>query len=405
MNKKVLVVDDSIAIRKIVQSTFDGLFDVLTAENGEQGWEIIEETPPNLVLIDVNMPGMNGYELCRKLKTDMRFQFIPAILMIGTFDTFDEDLGKTANFDHIISKPFESEFLIKTVDDAITKAEENMTDKSVTESRIEFIEGHDTYNDTSGEEQDSPPDTKQNAAEFPDEIIFNSPDPDETVEDHFDDESTSTDNGDDFDTESEHFSADESSEVKEFEPAKPGELISDAEEECEDTFIPENVDTSADNDNKSEAFSPAMAGNTEKNRREEEYQSGDSVDDVTRLLAEAEAEALKSSHEGRTFFEETSGKDNGFVDPTSDRRGVHEINEFKQKETNVEIPQSISNSSETSDAPFDYESFDYDSLIQSLMDRFGEEIVERLFTKIRQELVPEIIREIAQRLYSKGVAD
>ncbi|MBN2382915.1 response regulator [bacterium] len=126
MNKSILVVDDSANIRKIIRLTFEGIYNVFAVENGEKALELIKTTIPDLVLVDAIMPGISGYELCRTLKQDQRFQFIPIILMIGTFDTFDEEQGKTARYDLIISKPFESEFIIKTVTEEIDKSEQRI---------------------------------------------------------------------------------------------------------------------------------------------------------------------------------------------------------------------------------------------------------------------------------------
>ncbi|MFC1851102.1 PleD family two-component system response regulator [candidate division CSSED10-310 bacterium] len=124
MMKKIMVIDDGVNIRKVVELTFEGIYEVISAENGDKALEILKTNTPHLILLDVNMPGTNGYEVCKQLKARERFRFIPVIMMLGKFDTYDEDLGKKANYDLLISKPFETEFIIKVIDEELEKAEE-----------------------------------------------------------------------------------------------------------------------------------------------------------------------------------------------------------------------------------------------------------------------------------------
>ncbi|KAB2954157.1 SpoIIE family protein phosphatase [Heliorestis acidaminivorans] len=103
----ILVVDDVITNVELMrlQLTRAG-YQVLTALNGELALEIIESTLPDLILLDVMMPGMNGFEVCAKLKEDPHTQLIPVVLVTALHEVEDRIKGIEAGADDFISKPF-----------------------------------------------------------------------------------------------------------------------------------------------------------------------------------------------------------------------------------------------------------------------------------------------------------
>ncbi|QGG46930.1 PP2C family protein-serine/threonine phosphatase [Heliorestis convoluta] len=103
----ILVVDDVVTNVELMrlQLTRAG-YQVLTAINGEQALEVIEETLPDLILLDVMMPGMNGFEVCAKLKEDPHTQLIPVVLVTALHEVEDRIKGIEAGADDFISKPF-----------------------------------------------------------------------------------------------------------------------------------------------------------------------------------------------------------------------------------------------------------------------------------------------------------
>lgn len=110
--RKILLADDSATIQKVVALTFsDEGIEVVAVGDGRSAVEYLEGSaaePPDIVLADIHMPPPNGYELCERIKGDPRFQHIPVVLLIGTFEPFDEAEARRVGADDIVSKPFQS---------------------------------------------------------------------------------------------------------------------------------------------------------------------------------------------------------------------------------------------------------------------------------------------------------
>lgn len=106
--RKLLLADDSITIQKVVNLTFaDEGIEVIAVSDGDSAMEKLAENP-DLVMADVNMPGLNGYQLCEKIKQDSSFQNVPVILLVGSFEPFDEDEARRVGADDFLTKPFQS---------------------------------------------------------------------------------------------------------------------------------------------------------------------------------------------------------------------------------------------------------------------------------------------------------
>lgn len=78
------------------------------ASDGDDAWAKLEEFAPDVVLADVFMPGTNGYGLCERIKQNERFGRIPVILLIGSFEPFDEAEARRVGADDVVTKPFQS---------------------------------------------------------------------------------------------------------------------------------------------------------------------------------------------------------------------------------------------------------------------------------------------------------
>jgi CheY-like chemotaxis protein len=106
----LLLADDSIAIQKVVSLTFsDEGLDVVTVGSGEQALHRLEDDNlPSIILADIFMPAPNGYELCERIKSDRRFQHIPVLLLVGTFEPFNETEARRVGADGVVTKPFQS---------------------------------------------------------------------------------------------------------------------------------------------------------------------------------------------------------------------------------------------------------------------------------------------------------
>lgn len=108
--RKLLLADDSITIQKVVDLTFaDEGMQVTTVSSGVRAIEKLEEVSPDIVLVDIFMPGeMNGYQVCEHIKRDERFRHIPVMLLVGSFEPFDEAEARRVGADDHLTKPFQS---------------------------------------------------------------------------------------------------------------------------------------------------------------------------------------------------------------------------------------------------------------------------------------------------------
>lgn len=107
--RKLLIADDSAAYRKLLDLTFtDEGMEVTTVGDGREAWERLEQSPPDLVLADVFMPEIGGYELCELIKQDERFGRIPVMLLVGLHEPFDEAEARRVGADDVVTKPFQS---------------------------------------------------------------------------------------------------------------------------------------------------------------------------------------------------------------------------------------------------------------------------------------------------------
>jgi CheY-like chemotaxis protein len=140
MAHKLLLADDSITIQKVVELVLtEEDFEIKSVGNGEA----VETFSPDIILADVEMPKMNGYQLCEKIKQDPRTSHVPVMLLAGAFEPIDEELAKKVGADDSIIKPFESQELISKLNAALTMASAGEAENTVaaeTEEAVEAME-------------------------------------------------------------------------------------------------------------------------------------------------------------------------------------------------------------------------------------------------------------------------
>lgn len=115
--RKILVADDNANIRKVVQMGFESLgYRVITAENGRRALDLVREEGPDLVILDVMMPEMSGYDVCVEMKKDPQLRAIPVVML--TAKNLDEDKywGRELGADEYITKPYDPEELERVVE-------------------------------------------------------------------------------------------------------------------------------------------------------------------------------------------------------------------------------------------------------------------------------------------------
>jgi CheY-like chemotaxis protein len=117
---KLLLADDSITIQKVVELILsEENFEIKSTGNGEEALAQIPSFKPDIVLADIEMPKMNGYQLCEKIKQDPSTSNIPVILLTGAFEPIDEELARQVKADDFIVKPFESQDLLSKVNSVL----------------------------------------------------------------------------------------------------------------------------------------------------------------------------------------------------------------------------------------------------------------------------------------------
>ena len=119
---KVLIVDDSVSVRKALERLLAPRnFDVTSASSAEHALELIATTVPDLIIADVVMPGMTGFELCQRLKAMPSYKQIPVILISGIVDNAVQSQAKDSGAETVVSKPFTPEDLFPQIDKALAK--------------------------------------------------------------------------------------------------------------------------------------------------------------------------------------------------------------------------------------------------------------------------------------------
>lgn len=107
----MLVVEDNAEISDYIRDTFAEMFEVLIAENGKAGLDIALRKIPDIIISDIMMPVMDGIELCRRLKEDVRTCHIPVVLLTAKDSLEDKTEGYTVGADSYITKPFSGNLL------------------------------------------------------------------------------------------------------------------------------------------------------------------------------------------------------------------------------------------------------------------------------------------------------
>ncbi|MFH1994625.1 MAG: response regulator [Nitrospinota bacterium] len=113
---QILIVDDEPLIRMLLEQTLEELEDegveIITAENGEEALAIIVEKSPRLVFLDVMMPKLNGFEVCNKIKNELKIKGIYIVMLTAKGQEFDIDKGKCVGADIYMTKPFDPDAIV-----------------------------------------------------------------------------------------------------------------------------------------------------------------------------------------------------------------------------------------------------------------------------------------------------
>ncbi|MBD2043790.1 response regulator transcription factor [Microcoleus sp. FACHB-672] len=124
MSAQLLLVDDEPGLREAVQAYLeDSGFSVNVASNAKLGWELVQQKRPDLVITDVMMPQVDGYQFLKQLRDDPRFKALPVVFLTARGMTSDRILGYQAGCDAYISKPFDPDELVAIVENLLERRE------------------------------------------------------------------------------------------------------------------------------------------------------------------------------------------------------------------------------------------------------------------------------------------
>ena len=117
MNKmRILAVDDSPEVRDYLTARFSGPdTEVVTAEDGAQALKLAFERAPDLILLDLMMPGLTGFEVCRQLREDPRTRSVPIIILTVKTEMADRMKGMQSGADFYATKPIDVDWLLSKI--------------------------------------------------------------------------------------------------------------------------------------------------------------------------------------------------------------------------------------------------------------------------------------------------
>ena len=122
MGKHILVVDDEEDIVSVVKVRLESAgSDVECAYDGKEGLEKIKARKPDLAILDIMMPGINGSTLCGILKFDDKYKDIPIVILTAKGGELDKEIGETVGADAYIVKPFDAQELIQVIDNLLNR--------------------------------------------------------------------------------------------------------------------------------------------------------------------------------------------------------------------------------------------------------------------------------------------
>lgn len=122
MPKKILLADDSVTIQKVVELTFsEGDYQVTCVSNGKMAVDQLNANRPDIIICDIIMPELSGYDVAELVKRNPLYQAIPVILLTGTFEPFDEDRARKSGAEAYVTKPFDSKMLVDKVESLLAQ--------------------------------------------------------------------------------------------------------------------------------------------------------------------------------------------------------------------------------------------------------------------------------------------
>lgn len=119
---KILIVEDEAEMREAIKLRLEAnQFEVITAADGSEGLSKARTEKPNLIILDIMLPKLDGFRLCRMLKFDENYKNIPVIILTAKTQKTDINRGKEMGAEAYITKPFKSEELLAEINELLAK--------------------------------------------------------------------------------------------------------------------------------------------------------------------------------------------------------------------------------------------------------------------------------------------
>ena len=124
--KKILLIEDEAELSRAIKIRLEAAgFDTISAGDGEKGLEMAHKERPDLIVLDLILPNMSGFDVCRKLKIDKEYKDIPIIVLTAKFQPNDIRFGIAMGADAYITKPYESQELFTKIREFLKEKQES----------------------------------------------------------------------------------------------------------------------------------------------------------------------------------------------------------------------------------------------------------------------------------------
>uniref|UniRef100_A0A7V3ZW62 Response regulator n=1 Tax=candidate division WOR-3 bacterium TaxID=2052148 RepID=A0A7V3ZW62_UNCW3 len=118
--KKILIIEDEEAIRFILEKRLsDAGYFVISAEDGIEGLNKLRKENPDLIVLDLMLPGLDGYQICSLIKRDRRYAHIPVLILTARIQQKDYEMAMAVGADAFLTKPFESQVLLSKIEELL----------------------------------------------------------------------------------------------------------------------------------------------------------------------------------------------------------------------------------------------------------------------------------------------
>jgi DNA-binding response OmpR family regulator len=138
---KILAVDDEPKILSVIQARLESAgYEVFTAEDGPKGLEKARLLKPDLIILDLLLPGLTGYQLCALLKRDAAFKSIPILMLTARSQAKDIREGMLVGADAYMTKPYKAESLLEKIKELLKRAAEPKEERQDVSGKLRMQE-------------------------------------------------------------------------------------------------------------------------------------------------------------------------------------------------------------------------------------------------------------------------